>query len=228
LRASGAFSGPPPRSGAILAPPAAAAEYKASTCALVTHAQAAGAGASCRVLGPFRGRQRRVPRRKARGPPPDGPIIIRTADRRALNGTLYLPTPKRASTVVTEGRCRGIAGRAHPLPQSGGRLLRGAGGRVRPLRTIPQRRFGSSRKGRSGGYLSSDAKCNTPRRFDIGKVVQDLKECCHAILFAYVGGRKRPDRRFAGRGAVDRGRCPGARSGENHHLQGAAAEQPGT
>ena len=29
--------------------------------------------------------------------------------------------------------------------------------------------------------LSSDAKCNTPRRFDIGKVDQDLKECCHAI-----------------------------------------------
>jgi IS30 family transposase len=29
--------------------------------------------------------------------------------------------------------------------------------------------------------LSSDAKCNTPRRFDIGKVVQDLKECCHAL-----------------------------------------------
>ena len=53
--------------------------------------------------------------------------------------------------------------------------------------------------------LSSDAKCNTPRRFDIGKVVQDLKECCHAILFASVGGRKRPDRRFAGRGAVDGG-----------------------
>jgi len=30
------------------------------------------------------------------------------------------------------------------------------------------------------GGLSSDAKCNTPRRFGIGKVVQDLKECCHA------------------------------------------------
>src|ERR1700721_235202 len=73
--------------------------------------------------------------------------------------------------------------------------------------------------------LSSDAKCNTPRRFDIGKVVQDLKECCHAILCASVGGRKRPDRRFAGRGAVDGGHCPGARSGESHHLQGAAAER---
>jgi IS30 family transposase len=38
------------------------------------------------------------------------------------------------------------------------------------------------------------------------------------ILFASVGGRTRPDRRFAGRGAVDGGYCPGARSGENHHL----------
>jgi diadenosine tetraphosphate (Ap4A) HIT family hydrolase len=73
--------------------------------------------------------------------------------------------------------------------------------------------------------LSSDAKCNTPRRFGIGKVVQDLKECCSAILFASVGGRKRPDRRFAGRGAVDGGHCPCARSGENHHLQRAAAER---
>ena len=73
--------------------------------------------------------------------------------------------------------------------------------------------------------LSSDAKCNTPRRFDIGKVVQDLKECCHAILFASVGGRKRPDRRFAGRGAVDGGHCPGARSGESYHLPGTAAER---
>ena len=73
--------------------------------------------------------------------------------------------------------------------------------------------------------LSSDAKCNTPRRFGIGKVVQDLKECCHAILFASVRGRKRPDRRFAGRGAVDGGHCPGARSGESHHLQGAPAER---
>src|ERR1700722_3283635 len=73
--------------------------------------------------------------------------------------------------------------------------------------------------------LSSDAKCNTRGRFDIGKVVQDLKECCHAILFASVGGRKRPDRRFAGRGAVDGGNCPDARSGESHHLPGAAAER---
>src|SRR6516165_9445934 len=76
----------------------------------------------------------------------------------------------------------------------------------------------------AGCTLSSDAKCNTPGRFDIGKVVQDLKECCHAILFASLGGRKRPDWRFAGRGTVDGGHCPGARSGENHHLQGAAAE----
>src|SRR6476619_1100101 len=67
---------------------------------------------------------------------------------------------------------------------------------------------------RKWGILSSNAKCDTARRFDIGKVVQDLKECCHATLFASVGGRKRPDRRFAGCGAVDGGHCPGARSGK--------------
>src|SRR5271167_2229504 len=73
--------------------------------------------------------------------------------------------------------------------------------------------------------LSSEARCNTPRRSDIGKAVQDLKECCHAILFASVGGRKRPDRHFAGRGAVDGGHCPGALSSENNDLQGATAKR---
>ena len=45
------------------------------------------------------------------------------------------------------------------------------------------------------------------------------------ILFASVGGRKRPDRHIAGRGAVDGGHCPGALSSENNHLQGVAAER---
>src|ERR1022692_2391020 len=75
------------------------------------------------------------------------------------------------------------------------------------------------------GGLDSETKCNTPRRFDIGKVVQDLKECCHAILSASVGGRKRPDRYLARRWAVGGRHRPGARSGESHHLQGAAAER---
>jgi hypothetical protein len=44
--------------------------------------------------------------------------------------------------------------------------------------------------GSSRAALSSDAKCNTSRRFDIGKVVQDLKECCHAILLASVGDER--------------------------------------
>jgi hypothetical protein len=43
--------------------------------------------------------------------------------------------------------------------------------------------------------LGSDAKCNAPADFDISKVVQD-----HAILFASLGRRKRPNRHFAGRG----------------------------
>jgi hypothetical protein len=41
-------------------------------------------------------------------------------------------------------------------------------------------------------FLNSDAKCNTPGRFDIGKVDQDLEECCHAILRAFVDGGERP------------------------------------
>src|SRR5947208_16892391 len=43
--------------------------------------------------------------------------------------------------------------------------------------------------------LSSDARCNTPCRFDIGSVDQDLRECCDASLFTSVGRGKRPNRR---------------------------------
>ena len=38
-----------------------------------------------------------------------------------------------------------------------------------------------------GLTLSSDAKRNTPGRFAIGLVDQDLRECCHARLFASAG-----------------------------------------
>ena len=66
-------------------------------------------------------------------------------------------------------------------------------------------------------YLEDEEKrsleVNAIQRFDIGKVGQDLKECCHAILFASLGRRKRPNRHFAGRWAVDGSHCPGARSG---------------
>jgi hypothetical protein len=34
-------------------------------------------------------------------------------------------------------------------------------------------------------FLSSDARCNTPCRFDIDSVDQDLRECCDASLFTY-------------------------------------------
>ena len=81
------------------------------------------------------------------------------------------------------GRDRGATG---PSEMNAGR-----NGRVPRLQRSP-------REGPES--LGSDAKCNTPRRFDIGKVVQDLKECCHAILFASLGRRQRPNRHFAGRG----------------------------
>jgi hypothetical protein len=35
--------------------------------------------------------------------------------------------------------------------------------------------------------LSSETKCNTPADLIIGTVDQDLRECCHAMLFAFVG-----------------------------------------
>jgi hypothetical protein len=35
--------------------------------------------------------------------------------------------------------------------------------------------------------LSSEAKCNTPADLIIGTADQDLRECCHAMLFAFVG-----------------------------------------
>ena len=35
--------------------------------------------------------------------------------------------------------------------------------------------------------LSSESKCNTPADLIIGTVDQDLRECCHAMLFAFVG-----------------------------------------
>ncbi len=57
--------------------------------------------------------------------------------------------------------------------------------------------------------LSSDARCNTPCRFDIGLVDQDLRECCNASLFTPVGRGKRPNR---GHGAAGRSICAIARA----------------
>ena len=37
------------------------------------------------------------------------------------------------------------------------------------------------------GRLSSEPKCNTPADLIIGIVDQDLRECCNAMLFAFVG-----------------------------------------
>ena len=35
--------------------------------------------------------------------------------------------------------------------------------------------------------LSSETKCSTPADLIIGTADQDLRECCHAMLFAFVG-----------------------------------------
>jgi hypothetical protein len=36
-------------------------------------------------------------------------------------------------------------------------------------------------------FLSSETKCNTPADLIIGTADQDLRECCHGMLFAFVG-----------------------------------------
>ena len=40
---------------------------------------------------------------------------------------------------------------------------------------------------RKQASLSSETKCNTPADLIIGTADQDVRECCHAMLFAFVG-----------------------------------------
>jgi hypothetical protein len=63
------------------------------------------------------------------------------------------------------------------------------------------------------GTLNSDSKCNTLGRFDIGKVDEDLEECCHAILRALVAGGERPTWDLARCWAFAGSDLPGAGSG---------------
>ena len=63
-----------------------------------------------------------------------------------------------------------------------------------------------------------------PRRFDIGRLFKTLDSVAMQS-YSIFGGRKRSNRHFAGRGAVE-GHRPGALSSEDNHLQGAAAEHP--
>src|SRR5438477_2566240 len=67
--------------------------------------------------------------------------------------------------------------------------------------------------GSSGTPLNPDSKCNTPGRFDIGKVDQDLEECCHAILRALVDRGERPTWDLARCWALAGGDLQGAGSG---------------
>ena len=40
---------------------------------------------------------------------------------------------------------------------------------------------------KADALLSSETKCNTLADLIIGTADQDLRECCHAMLFAFVG-----------------------------------------
>src|ERR1700757_3713522 len=72
--------------------------------------------------------------------------------------------------------------------------------------------------------LSSDARCNTPCRFDIGMVDQDLRECCNASLFPSVGRGKRPNRGHEGGRPLHLRHRPGASTGQTPHFGGTAAQ----
>src|ERR1700681_2768362 len=74
--------------------------------------------------------------------------------------------------------------------------------------------------------LNSDARCNTPCRFDIGMVDQDLKECCNASLFPSVGRGKRPNRGHEGGRPLHLRHRPGASTGKIHRVAGTAAQRP--
>src|ERR1700731_1175389 len=75
-------------------------------------------------------------------------------------------------------------------------------------------------------YVSSDARCNTPCRFDIGLVDQDLRECCNACLFTSVGRGKRPNRGLEGGRPLDLRDRQGASTSEIHRVAGTAAQRP--
>src|SRR5256885_9256543 len=74
--------------------------------------------------------------------------------------------------------------------------------------------------------LSSDARCNTPCRFDIGSVDQDLRECCDASLFTSVGRGKRSNRRHEGGRPLDLRHRRGASTSEIHRIAGTATQRP--
>jgi hypothetical protein len=68
----------------------------------------------------------------------------------------------------------------HRLPRPGHR-----GGKIDRVRCASAiaLRYGSA----CHAILSSETKCNTPADLIIGTADQDLRECCHAMLFAFVG-----------------------------------------
>ena len=74
--------------------------------------------------------------------------------------------------------------------------------------------------------LNSGAKCNTPCRFDIGSVDQDLRECCDASLFTSVGRGKRPNCRHEGGRLLHLRHRQSASTSHIHDITGTAAQRP--
>src|SRR5271166_7174740 len=73
--------------------------------------------------------------------------------------------------------------------------------------------------------LSSDAKCNTPADLISARLFRTLRSVA-VRYYSHLSDDERDQvaiLRAAGRSMG--ANCPGARSGENHYLQGAAAER---
>src|SRR5437588_11179960 len=76
--------------------------------------------------------------------------------------------------------------------------------------------------------LSSDARCSTPCRFDIGSVDQDLREGCDASLFTSVGRGERSNGRHEGGRPLDLRHRRGSSTSEIHRIAGTATQRPAT
>src|SRR6476659_648566 len=79
--------------------------------------------------------------------------------------------------------------------------------------------------GSEAPFLSSETECNTPADLIIGTADQDLRECCHAMLFAFVGCGKRTDWSGQGCGPFDRRDCQSDRPAEVDGLARALPQQ---
>jgi len=120
------------------------------------------------------------------------------------------------SPTGSNGRAalRSSRSRSRRTGQSG--MNAGRNGRVPRLQRSPREAPES---------LGSDAKCNAPADLISARLFRTLRSVAMQF-YSHLSDDERTKSPFCGpRGRSMGGHCPGARSGENNHLQGAAAER---